>query len=286
MSSADHEYGRYYLRVCDPVSGHCTGRIIYADEPGWYSRMRSDAADAPNVLFFSTDKAVYKPGDQVKVTIPTPAQGRALVSIENGTGVLQTHWIEAKEGETQFTFEATSEMTPNVYVNVSLLQPHDQTQNELPVRLYGVKSVAVEDPATRLEPVIAMADELEPGKPVTIRVSEKNKRRMTYTVAVVDEGLLDITKFQTPKPWERFYSREALGVRTWDMFDHVIGAFGSRLERVLTIGGDADLEAKEGDPRRIASNRLYVSSGRLHTMAKIVLIRLSCPNTSVLSRRW
>src|SRR5690606_14865149 len=67
--------------------------------------------------------------------------------------------------------------------------------------------------------------------------------------AVVDEGLLDITKFQTPKPWERFYSREALGVRTWDIFDHVIGAFGSRLERVLTIGGDADLEAKEGDPR-------------------------------------
>src|SRR5690606_4721245 len=44
-------------------------------------------------------------------------------------------------------------------------------------------------------------------------------------------------------------SREALGVRTWDIFDHVIGAFGSRLERVLTIGGDADLEAKEGDPR-------------------------------------
>ncbi len=249
MSSADHEYGRYYLRVCDPVSGHCTGRIIYADEPGWYSRMRGDAADAPNVLFFSTDKTDYKPGDQVKVTIPTPAHGRALVSIENGTGVLQTHWIEAKEGETQFTFQATPEMTPNVYVNVSLLQPHDQTLNELPVRLYGVKSVSIVDPETRLEPVIAMADELEPGKPVTIRISEKNKRRMTYTIAVVDEGLLDITKFQTPKPWDKFYAKEALGVRTWDIFDHVIGAFGSRLERVLTIGGDADLEAKEGDPR-------------------------------------
>src|SRR5690606_29467728 len=31
MQSA--EWGRYYVKVCDPVSGHCTGGIFYVDQP-------------------------------------------------------------------------------------------------------------------------------------------------------------------------------------------------------------------------------------------------------------
>ncbi len=41
-----------------------------------------------------------------------------------------------------------------------------------------------------------MPDVLEPGEKVTIKISEKDNRKMTYTVAVVDEGLLDITRFK------------------------------------------------------------------------------------------
>ena len=61
---------------------------------------------------------------------------------------------------------------------------------------------------------------------------------MTYTLAVVDEGLLDITGFKTPDPWNYFYAREALGVQTWDLYDFVLGAFGGTLERIFAIGGD------------------------------------------------
>ena len=63
---------------------------------------------------------------------------------------------------------------------------------------------------------------------------------MTYCVAIVDEGLLDLTRFKTPDPHDAFYAREALGVKSFDLFDYVIGAWGGDLERILTIGGDAD----------------------------------------------
>src|SRR5690606_21068174 len=111
------------------------------------------------------------------------------------------------------------EMSPNVFINVSLLQPHSQTINDLPIRLYGVIPVVVEDPKTHLEPVITMPQELHPGQQVTIKVAEKSKKKMTFTLAMVDEGLLDITRFRTPDPWKKFYAREALGVRTWDIYD-------------------------------------------------------------------
>jgi alpha-2-macroglobulin len=129
------------------------------------------------------------------------------------------------------------------------LQPHAQTVNNLPIRLYGVMPVQVEDPKTHLQPEIEMPDVLEPGTEVTIKVSEKSNRRMTYTLAVVDEGLLDLTRFRTPDLWKRFYAREALGVKTWDIYDQVIGAYGGKIERLLAVGGGDEGEPKEDDAK-------------------------------------
>lgn len=242
------DWGTYYIQVCDPVSGHCSGQMIYMDQPGYYGRYSREQKGGATLLTFTSDKTTYNVGDKVNVTIPGSRVGRALVSIENGSRVLKTLWVETKEGDTQFSIDATAEMTPNVFVHVSLLQPHAQTVNDLPIRLYGVIPIGVEDPETRLSPVIQMAEELEPGKEVRIKVSEKNKKKMTFTLAVVDEGLLDITKYKTPEPWKRFYAREALGVKTWDIYDAVMGAFGGRVERLLSIGGDEE-GGKEEDPR-------------------------------------
>lgn len=243
------KFGRYFLRVCDPVSGHCAGQILFVDTPGWYSRARdSDARGGANLLALSTDKTQYNIGEKINVTIPGMANGHALVSIENGSKVLKTMWVETHQGENGFTIEATAAMAPNVYVHVSLIQPHQQTANDLPIRLYGIAAVQVEDPQTHLEPVLSVPDALVPGEEVVIRVSEKQNRRMTYTVAVVDEGILDLTRFQTPEPWNHFYAREALGVRTWDLYDQVVGAYGANLERFITVGGDDAIAPGEVDP--------------------------------------
>jgi alpha-2-macroglobulin len=242
------EWGRYLVKAYDPVSGHSTAKIVYIDWPGWAGRARGDG-DGATMLTFSSDKPSYSIGDKATVVIPGSGQGRALVSIENGSRVIENYWVETAKGDTPFTFNITRSMTPNVFVHVTLLQPHAQTINDSPIRMYGVIPVSVEDPQTHLEPVIVMPDVLEPGEEVVIKISEKSKRNMTYTLALVDEGLLDLTRFKTPDPWKRFYSREALGVKTWDLYDHVMGAFGARIERLLAIGGDAELAVRDEDPR-------------------------------------
>lgn len=241
------EWGRYLVKACDPVSGHCTSKVVYIDWPGWAGRARGES-DGATMLAFAADKSKYPIGEKVNVIIPGSDGGRALVSVENGSRVIASYWVDTKKGDNPFAFEVTREMTPNVFVHVSLVQPHAQTANDLPIRMYGVIPITVEDPQTHLEPVITMPDVLEPGKEVTITVSEKTKRKMTYTIAMVDEGLLDLTRFKTPDAWNRFYAREALGVKTWDVFDHVMGAFGSRIERLLALGGDMEA-SKEDDAK-------------------------------------
>ena len=241
------EWGRYLVRVCDTESGHCSGDFFYAGYP-WYENDES-ARDAAAMLAFSSDKEKYNVGETVSLTLPTGEIGRALVTIENGTKVLQSFWVESKSGENKFTFKTTADMAPTVYAHVTLVQPHAQVKNDLPIRLYGVIPIGVEDPNTHLSPKVAMPDVLRPEETITVEVSESQGRAMAYTVAIVDEGLLDLTRFKTPNPWNSFYAREALGVKTWDLYDYVLGAYGGELERILGIGGDGELVRSGKDDR-------------------------------------
>ncbi len=236
------DWGRYLVRVVDLESGHSTGKTLYIDWPGWAQREQQNNPTEASMLSFTSDKETYQAGEEVTLTIPSSAGGRGLISIENGSRVLQSWWFETQQGQTVYKFKVTEEMAPNVFVNVTLLQPHQQTANDLPIRMYGVIPLLVENPKTILNPQINMADALRPETKSSITVSESNGKAMTYTIAIVDEGLLDLTRFKTPDPHASFYAREALGVKSWDLFDQVLGAWGGDLERILSIGGDGEID--------------------------------------------
>jgi alpha-2-macroglobulin len=241
------EWGRYLIRVYDPVSGHATGQTAYMDWPGWAGRAQRENPGGESMLTFSADKTKYNVGETVKVNFPSAKDGRALVSIESGSKVIDAYWVESEKDETNFSFKVTEEMTPNVYINITLVQPHLYTANDLPIRLYGVIPILVEDPRTKIQPVLNMPKVLAPEEDVTINVKEKDGKAMTYTIAIVDEGLLDLTRFKTPDPWSSFYAREALGVKTWDMYDFVMGAYGGKIAQLFSIGGDGESEGAKGN---------------------------------------
>ncbi len=241
----DNYYGgRYLIRVYDPKSGHATGRTAYFYRD-WWKRQSNNDPEASKMLVFTSDKKKYNVGDIAKISFPSGTEGRALLSIENGSSVLLKKWIKTKKGETVAEFQITKEMAPNVFVNLSLLQPHAQVENNLPLRLYGIIPIYVEDSNTKLDPVIDMPNSLKPEENFTVKVTEKTGKKMTYSLAVVDEGLLDLTRFKTPNPWNEFYKRQALGVKTWDLYDYVIGAYTGSIEQVYAIGGDEELQTKK-----------------------------------------
>ena len=264
-------WGRYLVYVKDKDSGHATGGTIYVDWPE--SRGRSNKTDPSGIkmLTFSLDKDSYEIGETATAIIPAAAGGRALVSIENGSSVLHREWIEVtNEGDTKYTFEITPEMTPNVYLHISLLQPHAQTINDLPIRMYGIAPVFVTNRQTVLQPQIQMPEVLRPETDFNVTVSEKSGKPMTYTLAIVDDGLLDLTNFKTPDPWNEFYSREALGIRTWDMFDNVLGASAGAYSSLFSVGGDATLKPADAKANRFKPvvkfiGPFYLEKGRQQT---------------------
>lgn len=241
---AKSDWGRYLIRASAP-SGHGTGRILLIDWP-WEYGMKEGSGSGATVLALTTDKEKYAPGENIQISFPAPEGSKAIVTLENASGVIDRFRADTKSPNSVVNIKATPGMAPNIYVHISVIQPHAQTSNDMPVRLYGVVPVMVEDPATRLQPVITMADEVRSERTFEVKVSEASNKAMSYTLAVVDEGLLDLTGFRTPNAWGYFYAREALGVKTWDIYDYILGAFGGKLEKIFAIGGDEALIDQSG----------------------------------------
>ena len=244
------EWGRYMIRVCDTAGGHCAAQAFYIDWPAWAGRPQDQSGPGANALMLTADKSEYNAGETAKIDLPEGAQGRALLTVENGSRILEARWIEASGGKDKaasrrIEIPLTAAMTPNVYVNVTLVQPHAAKNNDRPLRMYGIVPLKVVDPKTHLQPALTVPVEWAPESKAVIKVSEEKGRAMHYTLAIVDEGLLGLTNFKTPNLHDHFYKREALGVSTWDLFDQVAGAYNADLDRLLALGGS---DAASNDP--------------------------------------
>ncbi|MCL2434763.1 MAG: MG2 domain-containing protein [Lentimicrobiaceae bacterium] len=251
FQATSEEWGRYLIFIKDPKGGHATGKQIFVDDPYWGGRSRQDDPQGIAMLTFTTDKRSYNVGEEVQITLGKGGNGRALVSLENGSQSLKQWWVETKHQEpTVIKFKVTEDLAPNFYVHITLLQHHNQMVNDLPIRMYGVVPVMVVNPKGELKPTISMPDILRTEKEFSIVIGEANKQEMTYTLAIVDEGLLDINNFKTPNPYAEFNAREALGVRTFDLYNQVIGAFSGELKPLFSVGGGDDINPDKRKSQR------------------------------------
>jgi len=233
----EDKWGSYLFVVNDKQGGHTFAKVISFD---WGYGHSSTASGAPAQLSMKSTAETYQVGEKIVVTFPANEKAKALVTVEANDRVLQTMLVEnlGQEGKVEIT--ATEEMIPNVYVYVALIQPHDAA-NDLPIRLYGVIPVKVENKKLQLQPNISVPETANTKKTLDVKVSEANKQAMTYTLAVVDEGILGLTNFSTPNPYGYFNSKQALSVRTWDNYANIVDAFSGELGSVYAIGGDGIL---------------------------------------------
>jgi uncharacterized protein YfaS (alpha-2-macroglobulin family) len=232
--------GQLLVEVQDVAGGHTAGFFVTASS--W-------AEGAPLVagtqLEMQTDRETYRVGDEATVSIRTPPDGVALVSVEKGGQVLSHEWIRLEDTATGFRFRVTEDMLPNAYVHAVAIQPHAQTVNDRPLRLFGVLPIRVEEETTRLPVEVGVPSVLKPREEFEVSVEVPAGREATVTVAVVDEGLLGLTSFETPDPWGFFFAKERLSVVTYDTYDDVIGALWGDIHKSFEIGGGEELFRKK-----------------------------------------
>ena len=234
---SDEKWGSYLFIVNDKQGGNMFAKVINFD---WGYGHSSSASGAPAQLAMKTTADSYQVGEKIVVTFPANEKAKALVTVEANDRVLQTLVVDKMGQEGKVEITATEEMIPNIYVYVALIQPHD-VNNDMPIRLYGVVPVKVENKKLQLQPNIQIPETANTKKKLDVKISEAAGQAMTYTLAIVDEGILGLTNFSTPNPYGYFNSKQSLSVRTWDNYASVVDAFSGELGSVYAIGGDGIL---------------------------------------------
>ena len=238
--------GRHYIEVIDENSGHETGLFFYASP--WGDAALTEEKDR-NTLQISANRNVYHIGDEAVLSFDAPEKGLALFTLEQGSAILQQRWVQLQSPKTTIKIPVTQQMLPNCYASISLIQPHNQNSNDVPMRVYGIKNLPVEDAHTRLPLRFTAPDVLKPKEDFTIAVTSDARQTASFTVAVVDEGLLDLTRFRTPSPWQHYFQKMGLNIRTLDNYDQIMGLLLPDMDKYFTIGGGlmADAMGKRTD---------------------------------------
>ena len=229
-------FGRYLLTIRDVKSGHRVSRVIYSYSDSW----SDDGGEVSQleVLPFQIEETEYNVGDNLSFELPPMSSGRYLISIESGGQIVHTETRQTSTSPSPVNIYIQPEMAPTAYVHVHLIQAWNTHLNDRPLRLFGVKPIKVLDPNTILSPKLEMPDALQTDEKFNVVISEENSQPMSYTLAIVDEGLLDITQFRTPDPWSAFFGKEGLQVKTWDMYRDIFHRFLGEYTSLLAVGGD------------------------------------------------
>lgn len=232
------DYGEMFIEVEDPDSGHSAGYFFRSY--WWGSEASSKSADIVNI---KTDQEKYNPGDIASIILKTPEKGRALVTVEKAGKIVYKQWEEIISTNTEIQIPVREEYVPNAYVSVAIFQPYQETINDMPIRMYGIIPLKVEKEDTHLNFTVDTPESIEPGAEFEIAIH--SEKQAQFTVAVVDEGLLALTQFRTPRPWNHFFQKERLLTTTYDTFSDVIGLNWGYMYNVFSVGGDVFREAYE-----------------------------------------
>jgi uncharacterized protein YfaS (alpha-2-macroglobulin family) len=228
-------WGRYRLEIetRDPA-GPTTSTEFDA---GWYVEARS--TETPEGLEIALDKETYSVGETARLQITSRFAGEALIAL-GAENLLATYSATVPEGGTTIDIPVTEELGAGAYVLATLYRPGQSQESRMPMRAVGVKWLKAEPGARALSVAIEAPEKTEPRKPLVLPVSIGGLaagEEAYVTVAAVDVGILNLTRYQAPDPVSWYFGQRTLGLEMRDLYGRLIdGSLGSAGR--LRTGGD------------------------------------------------
>ena len=234
--SARIDYGRYQLEVADPDSAG-TAAASTAFRAGWFTT--SEDADSPETLDVALDKSGYTTGETAKLRISTKQGGKATIAIL-ANGLLATRQVDIAAGRTEVPIEV-GDWGAGAYATAMLYRPMDEKLKRMPSRAVGVAWLGLDQASRTLKMSLDAPAKIKSAGLLSVPVKLgglKIGEEARISVAAVDAGILNLTRYQPPQPEKWFYAQQQMGVEIRDYYGKLID--GMRAERgKLRSGGDA-----------------------------------------------
>ena len=257
-------WGTYRLDVTDPETQALTRYRFYA---GWNAQDAESVGNRPDRVRLQLEGAPAKAGGEVTLKINPPHDGEALVLVE-ADKVLWSRRISVTTGGTSVTIPIDkSWKRSDMYISTVVFRPGSQGDRVTPARAVGMTWLPMARETRQLKVSVSAPEQVEPEKRAVARVRVDNAagKKIMVTLSAVDLGILNITSFPTPDPFDFFFGKHRFGPELSDIYGKLIermdGAPGT-----LKWGGDASKRDTKSMPKKVKLVDLF--SGPVQLDAK------------------
>ncbi|WP_092464560.1 alpha-2-macroglobulin family protein [Donghicola eburneus] len=229
-------WGEYELVVSrNDGAGYLETSVAF--DAGWYAA--ADAASTPDTLELSLDAERYAAGDTAKLRLVPRYAGTALITVL-GEGLIDMKAVKVKKGENIVSLPVTSGWGAGAYVTASVVRPMDSEQSLMPTRALGLAHAGVDPEDRDLEVSLSVPDTARPRAPLTVDLQVENAgdKPLYATIAAVDVGILNLTRYDAPNPEAHYFGQRRLGVGIRDIYGRLIDSLNGASGTVRS-GGDA-----------------------------------------------
>ena len=268
--SANTDWGHYRLEVFDAASGTASSVRFYA---GWWAK--PGTSTTPDRMQVVADKELYQVGDQAEVRLGAPFAGQAVVTIATDR-ILETRLVDVPADGSSIRVKVDAAWGAGAYVLVNAFRPGDSGGGAAdphgPGRAIGTAWLGIDPKPRQLQVAMTVPDKVLPRQSVSIPVTVANLSggAAYLTVAAVDEGILQLTDFETPDPLGHYFGKRRLGLEIRDLYGQLIdGKEGKRGD--IREGGDEDGLGNRGAPPELKLVALFSGIVKLDDTGKAVV---------------
>lgn len=211
-------WGDYRIELTGPDGAASVIRFT----SGWGAP--AEDAEAPDIVRVSAGDKTYAQGDTVEITLKPPYAGEVQVAVATDR-VLDFRTLTVGENGATVRFQSDARWGGGAYVMVTVVQPRDPVQTPKPRRALGLVYVPLDPKGRKLEVDLGTPEKAGAREALSVPVTVRGAglgQRVRVTLAAVDEGILQLTRFDSPDPAEWYFGKRALGVDYRDDYGRLL----------------------------------------------------------------
>jgi hypothetical protein len=181
-------------------------------------------------------KPDYASGEDIELSIRAPYAGAGLITIERER-VVAWKWFKTSTTSSVQRITVPKDIEGNAYVSVSFVRDPGSDEIYTSPLSYGVKPFSIATSARQHQVTVQSASLLKPGQPMKLRYHTDAPARIV--LFAVDEGILQVARYEKPDPLKFFFQKRALQVTSTQILDLILPAF-KQLGLNAAPGGDGE----------------------------------------------
>ncbi len=231
-------WGKYRLTLADTDAGTTTSLTFYVGSFGGTA-----GEDAPDTLKVASDKQNYAPGETARLRIEAPFTGEAMIAIATDR-IQATYAVAVTPAGVTVDIPVKAEWGAGAYALVTAWRPLAAPADRTPTRSIGAVWFGLDPKLRTLGVKITTPEKITPRQRIEIPVRVTNAANGSganeafVTLAAVDEGILQLTRYKTPKPAEHYFGKRKLSLAMRDDYGRLLDGRADDMGRIRA-GGDA-----------------------------------------------